>query len=797
MLDRLLARSSTRALTVVDDYCSKVHKMYAFLPRRALGAFNAIMDRQLLPRLVHLHVQQLGGGEPREMKFRSAPLLAAMHVEHAFCDPRGHEGSALRSVRLVEVPYPNIPPSLMRNLHDLAIVRTSLPSYSQIPSQMANLTSLTLDDPLDSRMCLQPFLASLTMPRLTRLEVVRLNEYSSVEPTHAFDAPIRFPALRALTLASLALVGITSNFRLVTLALCDVDPELLFSLLQDYPSLFPALRAVSVDGADRSAVPVVPKVTRSSLVVVIVKGVWRRNRRLPPHTRGEVYFFPNTHWSAKSSSWRWDKAKRRAVADSPSSFKSSSCFVLPQHTLEREVVLVALGQSKAPCGGRFTVKLQEQQLRPWSDQGEWLQFHRARRRLSHPNTELAIVALGREDPVLPYVESNRVAINKGTQTNGHARWKASFFHRRIAVATWWHGPSFGLGAAGASQQSISAVAYFADALQVAEAPMLVARRVAWLAREIRDMSRGRVRGAGRHGACFSPRYRQEEEQHGTDGELGRALPGPCLVGHGVVVRACPLLNLKYRVAVPDVVEVCSPIKALPYMLNLLNVRSESPTSSTRPRPRWSGTLPSSFSPLLLLPPPPSPSIFLPSSLPSSSSPPLLCTRPSALLFISFSIFSFHYDPAANTPQAGSPFPVTFIAARTDRFDWQLMIAQMQGRWSLAAWATLLCFAFPVFWDATVTSPPSVPQVATHIPSPLPRPIASSPSRDADPIVFATPTYIPLPARSLPPLLRTPSIDVPAPSYTHLPLALSSHPLNNQTHLLLQDPTHAAELLLEF
>ncbi|KAJ7266707.1 hypothetical protein C8J57DRAFT_376774 [Mycena rebaudengoi] len=58
--------------------------------------------------------------------------------------------------------------------------------------------------------------------------------------------------------------------------------------------------------------------------------------------------------------------------------------------------------------------------------------------------------------------------------------------------------------------------------------LAVALRIAWLARGIRDMSRGRVRDAGRHGACFSPRYRQEEEQHGTDEELGRALPGPCV-----------------------------------------------------------------------------------------------------------------------------------------------------------------------------------------------------------------------------------------------------------------------------
>ncbi|KAJ7266715.1 hypothetical protein C8J57DRAFT_1617927 [Mycena rebaudengoi] len=100
--------------TVLDSLLARVHKMYAFLPRRALGAFNAIMGRQPLPRLVQLHVLRLGGGEPREMKCRSAPLLAAMHVQHAFCDLRGHEGSALRAVRLVEVPYLNIPPSLMQ-----------------------------------------------------------------------------------------------------------------------------------------------------------------------------------------------------------------------------------------------------------------------------------------------------------------------------------------------------------------------------------------------------------------------------------------------------------------------------------------------------------------------------------------------------------------------------------------------------------------------------------------------------------------------------------------------------------
>ncbi|KAJ7253468.1 hypothetical protein C8J57DRAFT_625168 [Mycena rebaudengoi] len=278
MLDSFMARSSTLPLTVVfavhphqssptfddflkvfitmKDYCSRIRKMYAMLPSGGLGALNSIMCRESLPLLVHLHVLQLDGGEPREMKFHSTPLLAVIHIQRVFYDLRGHKGSELRSARLVEVPILCIPSNLMQDLQDLATVRTSLPSFllGPLPRQL-NLTSLILDEPLESRKFLRSFFGHFKMPRLNRLEVARLDEESSFQFINVVNTRVHLPSLRSLTLTSLALVGIEPGFcqampALEVLALRDVDPEPLFALFQDHPSIFPTLRSVSVDGVD-------------------------------------------------------------------------------------------------------------------------------------------------------------------------------------------------------------------------------------------------------------------------------------------------------------------------------------------------------------------------------------------------------------------------------------------------------------------------------------------------------------------------------------------------------------------
>ncbi|KAJ7490724.1 hypothetical protein FB451DRAFT_1220897 [Mycena latifolia] len=281
MLDGLLARSGVCPLTVVfynpeprragrtvdfwplfkkmKDYCSRFRAIYAVLPTPGMYEFNRSLGREAFPTLLHLHIVQSDNLAPVAVDFENAPSLQVLHLENtSYNSAYRNTSNSLRSMRFRQLRFLDIPAPVLYGLEDLTIVRSPLPFYNHFdPLPQLALISLTLDGITSSGYPddLLWFITSFRMPHLRHLELANLDhklQFAS-QFLRALRPPAVYPSLRSANFTALPFSEITPVFchalpALESLALADIDPEPLLSLLRANHTLCPALREIYVDG---------------------------------------------------------------------------------------------------------------------------------------------------------------------------------------------------------------------------------------------------------------------------------------------------------------------------------------------------------------------------------------------------------------------------------------------------------------------------------------------------------------------------------------------------------------------
>ncbi|KAJ6487226.1 hypothetical protein C8R47DRAFT_518490 [Mycena vitilis] len=274
-LEELLARSGTRLLTVVfadskrvnrhsysgsffeqmKKYCHRFRAIYAILP--TMYAFHEAMYEQTFPVLDHLHV--VSKDQSSSFLLENTPALSTLYLEKILFNPRAFHWHNVRSLHLIKSPYVKIPALLLHGLHELTIIRSTLPFFSDGPPLA--LTSLTLDAISQAgpgrhlANGMLRLLSSFHMPHLRHLALGHLRhgcEFSSHFFCTLYPRPV-FPALRSMELTALPLDNLTPEFyealpALETLVLVDVDPAPMLAVLRADARLCPALQHFYMDG---------------------------------------------------------------------------------------------------------------------------------------------------------------------------------------------------------------------------------------------------------------------------------------------------------------------------------------------------------------------------------------------------------------------------------------------------------------------------------------------------------------------------------------------------------------------